>query len=683
MTQRPIERVVELLRNNGCNPRQSGPTQWESKCPVGRAHKHGDKNPSLGVSEGVDGKTLLYCHGGCTVRDIAGGLGLKLNDLFPDKPSASHIDGGRRIRATYDYYDADGALVFQVVRYDPKDFRQRQPDGKGGWIYSIKSITEKPLYNLPQVLAAIDAGKPVWIVEGEKDAENLQWHVDGAVTTNSGGATKWRSEYDRQLEGVRHVIIVQDADDPGTAHARLVARRMVDLGASVEVRRPPGGHKDISAALAVDLSPDDCDIVWTSALPWERWDAPEGEPIEEPVDAADETPETLALALTALRIIDWPHFWSGETDGPDWLMEPIIAKGRGHALYAGAKSGKSLLMLAAVAAVASGKPFLNNPARHPQHVLYLDYEMTEDDLRERLETFGYGPDDDLSHLHYALLPTIDPLDTEMGAAAVVMAAQHFQAVHVVIDTTSRAISGEENSADTFRAFYRLTGLRLKAAGIGYHRLDHSGKDVERGQRGSSAKNDDVDVVQQLVVRDKGAVTLKATHRRMAWVPDAVDISRGDEGGVLTYSTAKRSDPTGTWHIVEWLDARDVPTSMSRPRVRDLLKSHGVAVANDALSAALRARREREQNAPLLPEVPVRKPSGQGNTHTFDEDERTGPDRTQNPRSDGADRAADRSGQAAQSQTDCPPHVVGDRSVTTPSQTIEELIAAAPEWGDLL
>ena len=37
-----------------------------------------------------------------------------------------------RIVATYDYTDADGSLLYQVARYDPKDFRQRRPDGTAG-----------------------------------------------------------------------------------------------------------------------------------------------------------------------------------------------------------------------------------------------------------------------------------------------------------------------------------------------------------------------------------------------------------------------------------------------------------------------------------------------------------------------------------------------------------------------
>ena len=298
-----------------------------------------------------------------------------------------------------------------------------------------------------------------------------------------------------------------------------------------------------------------------------------------------------------LKIINWPEFWANETDAADWLLEPLIARGRGHSLYAGAKTGKSLLMLAACAAVATGRPFLNNPARPPEPILYLDYEMTGDDVRERLESYGYGPDDDLGLLHYALLPTIDPLDTHSGANAVIDAALRLGVIHVIIDTTSRAVAGEENDADTFRTLYRLLGLRLKSHGIGYHRLDHAGKNFELGQRGSSAKNDDVDVVQALTVRDAGLL-LRATHKRMAWVPETVEIGLEDRDGFLVYTTADRGWPAKTKDIVKILDGADVPVDIGRDKVRELFKRSGYQYRNAAISAAIKFRKLRVEDTEM-------------------------------------------------------------------------------------
>ena len=121
---------------------------------------------------------------------------------------------------------------------------------------------------------------------------------------------------------------------------------------------------------------------------------------------------------------------------------------------------------------------------------------------------GYGPDDDLAHLHYALLPPLAPLDGRAGGDDVVARAAACEAELVVIDTFGRAVSGDENEADTVRAWYRLTGQRLKADGRAFLRIDHAGKDLERGQRGTSAKNDDVDIVWRLNRLDAGGFRLR-------------------------------------------------------------------------------------------------------------------------------------------------------------------------------
>src|SRR5262249_22819672 len=93
------------------------------------------------------------------------------------------------IVAKYDYTDADGKLLFQVCRSEPKTFKQRRPDGKGGWIWSVRHVRQVP-YCLPALVEAVKAGKPVFVVEGEKDCNNL--HAFGVTATcNAGGAGKW------------------------------------------------------------------------------------------------------------------------------------------------------------------------------------------------------------------------------------------------------------------------------------------------------------------------------------------------------------------------------------------------------------------------------------------------------------------------------------------------------------
>ena len=92
---------------------------WSAQCPA-----HEDRRASLSVAEGADGRLLVHCHAGCDLERILEALRVDVKDLFPDDPR-----GRGEILATYDYTDEEGNLLFQVVRFYPKDFRQRRPAG--------------------------------------------------------------------------------------------------------------------------------------------------------------------------------------------------------------------------------------------------------------------------------------------------------------------------------------------------------------------------------------------------------------------------------------------------------------------------------------------------------------------------------------------------------------------------
>lgn len=66
-----------------------------------------------------------------------------MKELFPPK-DIRQPSGRARLVATYDYRDEGGNLLYQVLRYHPKDFRQRRPDGEGGWSWSVKGVPRVP-----------------------------------------------------------------------------------------------------------------------------------------------------------------------------------------------------------------------------------------------------------------------------------------------------------------------------------------------------------------------------------------------------------------------------------------------------------------------------------------------------------------------------------------------------------
>lgn len=234
----PVQRVRDALEAHDCRPR--GPAhKFEARCPA-----HDDRNPSLSVSTGGDGRALLKCHTGCELADILDALRLSETDLFEES------NGGRDILATYPYEDESGELLFEVVRFAPKDFRQRRPDGAGDWEWSLNGTRRVP-YRLPKVLEAAQAGEKVVVVEGEKDVHALEGR--GVVATcNPGGAGRWRDEYSQHLRGAK-VAVIADRDGPGRAHAQAVAGSLGGVAAQVRVFEPAEG-KDIADHLAAGRS---------------------------------------------------------------------------------------------------------------------------------------------------------------------------------------------------------------------------------------------------------------------------------------------------------------------------------------------------------------------------------------------------------------------------------------------
>jgi hypothetical protein len=303
-------------------------------------------------------------------------------------------------------------------------------------------------------------------------------------------------------------------------------------------------------------------------------------------------------------LIDWPTFWTVDRTEAEWLAEPVIAAHRSHAIFAPGGTGKSLLALWIASALATGSPIFGR-RQQPRSVLYLDYEMTEDDLSERLENMGYGPDADLTNLHYALLPSLPGLDEPEGGKAVVRLAELCDAELVVIDTFGRAVHGDENEADTVRAWYRWTGIHLKAAGRAFVRVDHAGKDLEKGQRGTSAKNDDVDVVWRLTKADQNTFKLIAKKRRMGWVPETVDLLMREDD-CLTYSMlAGKGWPAGTADFATVLDGLGCDLKVSVRAARQAVKEAEIVVSNEVLRAALKYRREALESVPAHPPAHLR------------------------------------------------------------------------------
>ena len=152
-------------------------------------------------------------------------------------------NGHREPVNVYDYTDEHGKLLYQVVRFEPKDFRQRKPDGKGGWIYNMHGV-ERVLYRLPEVIEVQD----VCVTEREKDADNLA-KLGFVSTTNCGGKKQWRDDYSETLRG-KNVVIFGDNDKGGREHVEQVIASLTGIARSIKRVKLPEGFKDVSDYIA-------------------------------------------------------------------------------------------------------------------------------------------------------------------------------------------------------------------------------------------------------------------------------------------------------------------------------------------------------------------------------------------------------------------------------------------------
>ena len=374
----PVQGLLDRLEG----VKQTGKDRWVAFCPVHENPPQGHK-PSLSIARGDDGRALVKCQAGCATADVVAAVGKTEADLYvqdgqrphPRAPGPAKAgQSGGRIVATYDYRDADGGLLYQVVRYEPKDFRQRRPNGNGGWIWKMGS-TPRVLYRLSELLAA-DPAEWVFVVEGEKDVDNLR-AIGLAATTNPGGKGKWKHlSDDSALHGRRVAVIPDnDKDGGGMLHAQDVAGRLDGKAANVRIVELPGGVKDASIWLdSLDSkSPDD--------LAAGLVELAEAAPIWTPQGA-----EPAGLAVPVLTCMA-----DVKPEPVRWLWPKRIALGKLTLLVGDPGLGKSFITLDMAARISRGAfwPDCPNATNPVGGVVLLSAEDDlSDTIRPRLDAAG-------------------------------------------------------------------------------------------------------------------------------------------------------------------------------------------------------------------------------------------------------------------------------------------------------
>jgi hypothetical protein len=295
------------------------------------------------------------------------------------RPTAEGDPGDApKVVARYNYHDANGELVYQMLRFEPKSFAVRRPDGQGGWLYNLDGIPWVP-YRLPTVLAA-DPTELVFIVEGEKDVKRLE-RAGLVATTNPFGAGKWRLEFSRYFTG-GSIVILSDNDEEGERHAQLIAGSLLPVAAWVKwVKLPglaPGG--DVSDWLAAGKTIAELRRIVNETPPLSPL---EGVPASQPDDAADgaadDNPWSKALPA--------PAFLAQTPKAVTWLVKDLLARGAITIWAAPRGIGKTHLGIKGAVELAVGGVYAGESVTESR-VLYLNRDNPDATLNERLQGWG-------------------------------------------------------------------------------------------------------------------------------------------------------------------------------------------------------------------------------------------------------------------------------------------------------
>ena len=421
------------------NPRQHG-LGFVARCPA-----HDDKEPSLRVDE-HDGKTLLRCHAGCDTRDVVAAMGIAMTDLFEPEPTPV---GEPQEVASYDYRAADGTLLFQVVRYRPKGFKQRRPLPGGGWDWNLDGVDRVP-YRLPELAADTD----IVIAEGEKDVDRLV-SIGLVATCNPSGASKWRPEWGPLFMG-KNVTILPDNDDSGRAHAEQVMASLLPFARRIRIVTLPGLPPKGDVSDFLDMHPAE---------------------------------DLLALLRPHIAPSLREFIDTAAASKPD--LYPDIVPSGGLVIFVGQpRSFKTMAALQMMFSVASGQRWLGHEPTESGDCLYVSEEGAASKVRERLVAMNdaYKPSSDIRILHRR---GVRLLADDAGWAMVRQTLDEMDAPRVVVlDTLAALMAGDENSVMDVREALRPAQKLITDYGVTVALVHHINKGGEgrmgNRMRGSSA-----------------------------------------------------------------------------------------------------------------------------------------------------------------------------------------------------
>ncbi|CAB4131934.1 Archaeal primase DnaG/twinkle, TOPRIM domain [uncultured Caudovirales phage] len=503
-----MQSTVESIARQLGGASKSG-DNWSCRCPA-----HDDKRASLSITEKQDGKLLVHCHAGCDQTMVVAELKAQglwpstakpTPDALPPPPVQIGIGQGKGVViAEYSYLDEDGQLLYQAVRYVPKDFRQRAwVDGK--WVWSIKGV-RRVLYRLPEVLAAVAEGRTVYICEGEKDVEAAR-SVGLVATCNAMGAdngtgNKWLPQFGQTFKGA-NVVVVPDQDDPGIRHAEWVISTLSPYAQSVKVVNPASG-KDLADWIEAGATVADIEAEAIDAF-----------------ECVASNDISLAVEKKSPLFVDVGELIDN-LKPIDWLVEDYVEKDSLSLIFSPPSSGKSFVLVDIACCVATGTDWHGRPVQQGP-VFYIAGEG-HNGMARRFAAWQKHHGVSLKGAGIYKSQRAISIFSEDAARDLYEVVKEMSEAHgvlpalIIIDTVARNFGdGDENSTEDMGKFitHLDTFVRLPF-GCNVFLAHHSGHNMDRA-RGSSALKAALDSEYQ-VAKEGPVLQLIPTKMKDAELP---------------------------------------------------------------------------------------------------------------------------------------------------------------------